>query len=266
MDNRKIKDIVACLNSIETLTKLGYLDKLIGKIFHFNIPNLKHFFIILDELLFFEYPIFSEEQLKKIKKAVKNAISIKFSTKKELSSNKPIIGIGNRILQRINLIFYSTLSQSLSEGTDFQISIDREKIKEKMSTFGFDSTLLETLDKIEEIYQDSTKDEFDNSMAMGQLRTFLEKSTKLICKKINEKTKESYPKTKPSEMGNLREYMKKHLNLGEENDLLDAVIKIINHKGSHNLISEREYFRVTKNISIETTFLLLTKLEKFIGN
>ena len=60
--------------------------------------------------------------------------------------------------------------------------------------------------------------------------------------------------------------MKDKLELNYENKLLDKLIDMINHEGSHALISEREYFRLTKNISIEISLLLLTKLDKFIEN
>lgn len=258
------KKIYICFLTNETLIKLNKFDRLLKFIPYFDNPSLKHFLMTLDELLFFEYTLFTEKQLNTIKEHVNILFKVKFPKPEDRKSNKQICGKGESILRRINLIFHNALSQSLNEGTDFQINLDRKKVKEKMSVFGFDDVLLQALDRIEEIYWDTSKDKFDNSMAMDKLRTFWERIVELICKKIKEKTNLPYPKTENTKMGNLRKYMKGNLQLDKEHFLMNKLVDILNDKGSHNFISGREYFRLTKNITIEIAFLLLIKLEKFI--
>lgn len=248
----------------ETLIKLGYMDKITGFIFPLNLSKLLPIFTVLDELLFFEYPLFSREQLDKIKLILQSVVEFKSFVKKEMQVYEQAIIRGNRIIQRIDAIYYDALALSLKEGTNFQINMDQEKIKEKIRIFGFDSILSDALDKIEELYWNTSIDEFDNSMAMDKLRTFWEKTVESICEKIYEKTGESYPKTEDTKIGNFRKYMKKHLQLDKENQLMNKLVDILNDKGSHNFISEREYFRLTKNITIEVAMLLFIKLEKFM--
>lgn len=63
-------------------------------------------------------------------------------------------------------------------------------------------------------------------------------------------------------MGNLRKYLEKHLALTQaDKTILDGLVLIEQKKGAHALISEREYLRLAKNISVETALLILTKFE-----
>jgi hypothetical protein len=65
-------------------------------------------------------------------------------------------------------------------------------------------------------------------------------------------------------IANLRKYMKEHLQLKKENRLINGLVGLINNKGSHALTSEKEYFKLTKNMTIEVALFLLSKLEKFL--
>lgn len=246
------KDALSLLS--EFFIKMNRFDEvngMIGHLYALRQKDLNPIFETFDDLLMYEYQIFSNEQLKTLRE------SLKYIKKFE------IVEI---LLERIHNIRYKSLEKHLHEGTDFQIRLDRDKIKEKIITFGFDPILSEALDKIEDMYWDTTKDDFDNSMAIGQLRTFLQDIIKSICKKIEEKSGEKIPKTSEnkSEMGKLRSYMKKHLSLDEEDKLINIIVDIFNQKGSHNFISEREYFRLTKNFTTEITYLLFVKLGKFL--
>ena len=245
----------------ETLIKLGYLKRIIPYIVPSNIPKLSPIIITIDELLTYEYTIFSKEELKDINKRFSNLTHPGGFTKKDLDSNAKLLFYINLSLLRIHKILYDALARTLTQGTNYEINADRKKIQEKIQLFGFDKILSDALDKIEEIYWSNSTDKFDNSMAIDKLRTFWEKTVESICEKIKEKTKEEFPKTEKTIMGNYRVYMKKHLDLDEENELINKLVDILNHKGSHNFISEREYFRLTKNITIEISLLIFTKLE-----
>lgn len=249
---------------IEALIKIGELDRIIDRINLYNVHRILPVCNVLDELLYFEYYIFSEKQLEKLETNVNNVLESQ--ALKAMSVGREMLeDVCKTILERIHVIRYSALKNALKEGTNFQIETDRNKIKEKISFFGFDPVLVASLDKMEEMYWDFSTDEFDNSMAMGQLREFFTRLVRNICQKIKEKTGKPYPNTESTKIANLRKYMKEHLQLDEEHQLMNKLIEMINHKGSHNLVSEREYFRVTKNIGIEISKLLLTKLEKFLA-
>ncbi len=99
------------------------------------------------------------------------------------------------------------------------------------------------------------------SEIVGKRITDLERITSKFGKMV--KTKEEVPKVDAE----LKNYMKKHLKLTEStNFLINALIRAFNEKGSHALISKKEYFRLTRNIMIEIILLLLTKLENFESN
>jgi len=247
--------------AIETLIKIGELDRIIDRIHYYNIlTKILAIVHVLEELLYFEHYLFSEEQLEKLEANINTILEMIEIEQMLIGSEdeeikKRVEEYCRRILERINVIRYSALKKALKEGTNFQIEADKNKIKEKISYFGFDPVLAASLDKMEEMYWNFSTDEFDNSMAMGQLREFIAKLVENICQKINEKTGEPYPTTGDTEIANLRKYMKEHLQLDEEHQLMNKLIGMINHRGSHNLVSEKEYFRVTKNIGIELSML-----------
>jgi hypothetical protein len=249
----------------ETLIKLGYLKQVISYIIPLNISKLLPVIITIDELLTYEYPIFSKEELKDINKIFSDLPHSRGLFKKDIDSNPKLFFYINLSLIRIHHILYDALTKTLNEGTNYEINADRKKIQEKIQLFGFNSILSEALDRVEEIYLNNSSDEFDYSMAIDKLRTFLEKTVDAVCEKIKEKTNEEYPIIKESHMGNCRVYMKKHLELDEEDGMMTKLVETLNHKGNHNFISEREYFRLTKNITIEVSLLIFTKLEQFMN-
>lgn len=248
----------------EALIKLGHFDIVIDYIYPSNCSKLYPLFSTLEELLFYEYSLFSKAELTKIKQNVGYIINYKDNLKKEMALDQDMIGKGYKILERINIIFHKALAQSLQEGINFQINIDRTKLKEKIRSFGFDNVLADALDKIEEMYWTTSSDVFDYSMAIDKLRSFWEITVESICKKIKDKTGHSYPTTEKTQIANLRLYIKEQLQLDKEHQLMNKLVDILNDKGSHNLISEREYFRLTKNITIEVAMLLFIKLEQFL--
>jgi len=168
-------------------------------------------------------------------------------------------------INQINQIRYDKLVTELTEETNlFQITDDRGKVKEKIKEFGFSPTLNKALNKVEDYYWNTGSDEFDYSSAIKLLRQFHEKLIKEICSKIKEKTNDDYPTDMKTLIANLRKYMKEHLQLKKENKLINGLVDLINNKGPHALTSEKEYFRLTKNMTIEVALLLLSKLERFL--
>lgn len=248
----------------EFAIKMKEFDEIQPMINPLYILKLNPIFKTFDDLLTYEYQIFSNEQLKTLRESLKIIKNFKNYPKDKLVIINKILNKVDILLQRIHNIRYKGLAKYLHEGTDFQIKMDRDKIKEKINTFGFDPILSEALDKIEDMYWDTTKDDFDNSMALDKLRTFWEKLIDSFSDKIREKTRVPLPTSETTKIANQRLYIKNHLKLDKEHALMNKLVDIINHRGSHNFISEREYFRLTKNITIEIAYLLFIKLGKFL--
>jgi hypothetical protein len=251
--------------SLETLLKLGYFNMVIEKFSYilnskYQI-NLLYSAKILDSLLFFEYNLFDIEQLKKIKIIFRHL----HDKNKHMTRFKDDLYFTKRVVNRIELLLYEKLKYDLGELSNFQINIDNEKIKGKLIEFEFDPILKDSLEKVDQYFYSIAKDEFDYSMAIGLLREYINKLIENISKKINEKSGIDYPNTEQTPIGNMRKYVKNELKLNHEHHLLNKLIDIINDQGSHSLISDREYFRLTKNISIEVSLLLITKLGKYLN-
>lgn len=112
----------------------------------------------------------------------------------------------------------------------------------------------------------TTSDEFDWAMANGLLREFLAQLLKESSGKIYGKTGDEITIGK-SELISFKSYIKKHLSLDdEENKLINALYGITNSEGAHTLITEKDYFRLCKNMIIELSLLLTSKLERFLEN
>jgi hypothetical protein len=82
-----------------------------------------------------------------------------------------------------------------------------------------------------------------------------------LTKRIAEKENEKIPVLKDrSEMGNVRAYLKIKLGLSREDDtFIDSFVNILHSEGGHAFMSEKEYFRLARNIAVEIALLVLSK-------
>ena len=85
-----------------------------------------------------------------------------------------------------------------------------------------------------------------------------------VATKIAQKEGETIPTIGGrKEMGNIRGYMKKKLDLSDNDDrFVDSFIDILHSEGGHAFTSEKEYFRLARNIAIEIALFILSKYEK----
>jgi hypothetical protein len=163
---------------------------------------------------------------------------------------------------KIDLIRYNNLQTELA-GVNEELNIHKEQVIDIISKFGFSPTLEKFLLEI-----DKTPELPDlgiiNSGMIGNLRAFFEELIKNIANHIKKITKVDYPKTRPTLIGNLRQYIKQYLNLSDQDDkLIDAFIDILHKEGGHAFLSEKKYLLLAKNIGIEIAYFLLSKLEDF---
>ncbi len=99
---------------------------------------------------------------------------------------------------------------------------------------------------------------------IGNLRVFMEDIFKDIGRNISNELNEQIPKMEgKGEMGNLRNYIRTKLELHENEDkFINNFISILHTEGGHSFTSEKEYFRLARNIAIEIALLILTKYER----
>lgn len=170
----------------------------------------------------------------------------------------------NHILQQIDKILFDNLNKEL-EGINFEINQDKEKVIDKAKYYGFDKKIVEALKEIDDfIYLENSK--IITSGIVSDFREMFATLVENICNKIKEITKEEYPSEVKTKIGNLRIYLKKHLQLSDkEHSFINRFVDLLQQEGGHSFMSEKEYFRLARNIFITIAYFLLSKLDKFIA-
>ena len=161
---------------------------------------------------------------------------------------------------KIKSMKYSNLKNELKDVNE-EINIHKEKIIGLISKYNFPQKMEIFLLEIDKIFELPDSEPIYSGM-IGNLRSFFEELTKNIAETIESKTGEICSDRK---IGTLRAYINKHLNLSEHEDkFIDSFIIMLHVEGGHDLVSEKKYFVLSKNIEIELAYFLLSKLEEFM--
>jgi hypothetical protein len=169
------------------------------------------------------------------------------------------------LIKKIVNLRYEIFSKKIRE-INVEINQDKKIVNEKITYLGFDPSYNELLNGIDG-FLDTDTEKFINAGMISNLRNFTADLLKDIAHKIAEKEHEKIIVNKSlSEMGNIRKYLKKKLNLSDkENKFVDSFVDILHAEGGHSFMSEKEYFRLARNIAIEIVLFILSKYEKKFG-
>ena len=187
---------------------------------------------------------------------------------KELNNSCGYFGAGSsefkkRFNLHVNNLRYINLKNEL-KGINEELNIDKERVIDMMTKYGFPSLMEDFLLQIDQIPESSEWDTINSGM-IGNLRSFYEELIRNISESIKEKSGDEFPNNSKGEMGNKRSYIKQHLELTKNDDkLISSYVNILHKEGGHSFISEKKYYRLTKNIGIEIAYFLLSKLEVFL--
>ncbi len=156
------------------------------------------------------------------------------------------------------------------KSTNIEINQDKEEVKRIIKIFDFDDKYNEFLTEVDEHLNTNSK-----SLTAGLIndfRTFFSDLVIDMAKKIASIEDEETPKYESAEgktltpIGCARKYIKIKLELSDsDNDFIDSFIKILHEKGGHSFVSNKSYFRLTRNIAIEIILLLLSKMTDKYG-
>lgn len=164
---------------------------------------------------------------------------------------------GLQALKRIRGVIRETIYNRVEERIleqNAEINHDRETLILAFEEIGFSKDLSEALMKIEEYYKES-KDSFDWSSGISFIRNFLEDLQKKILEKVEQLTEKRNDQGKWS-------FVAEKLQMGESGgQFLNGFWRFVNSQGAHRLRSEREYYRLVKNMNIEVSLLLMKKLQ-----
>ena len=188
---------------------------------------------------------------------------------KELNNSCGYFGAGSsefkkRFNLHVNNLRYINLKTEL-KGINEELNIDKERVIDMMTKYGFPPLMEDFLLQIDQIPESLEWDTINSGM-IGNLRAFYEELIQNISKSIKEKSGYEFPTdSNKGEMGNKRLYVKQHLELTKNDDkFISSYVNILHGEGGHSFISEKKYFRLTKNIGIEIAYFLLSKLEVFL--
>ncbi len=243
--------------SVYTLIKLGYTNLVMEAL---NKRVLTTFLIpvVLNSLANEESKYFSDADLSIIKEfCVKQMEGLDHADSSGLL-RKQVSGYATNIVNKR----YENLKKSI-KSINLEINLDKKVVGEKVSYLGFDPKFTDLLNEID-IYINTDTSKFVNAAMISNLRVFMEDIFKDIAKKISDKLEEPILKLEgKGEMGNIRAFIKRKLDLHDnEHKFLDNFINILHSEGGHSFTSEKEYFRLARNIAIEIALLLLSKYEK----
>jgi hypothetical protein len=146
---------------------------------------------------------------------------------------------------------------------NIEINQDKKAVTEKITLLGFDEKYNTLLVEIDDFLNDE-KHHSINSGMISNLRAFMCDLMTDIAKKISAEKNEEIPKIpNHQEIGNARKYLKLNLALTNEDDkFIDSFVDILHNEGGHAFLSEKEYFRLARNIAIEISLFVLSKYEK----
>lgn len=191
---------------------------------------------------------FDEAQLKIILRKVRTAGGISY--------------YANQLNSAIIKTRYKLLKKRIKT-VNVEINQDKKTVSEKLSMFGFNENYSILLNEIDHFINTETSKAVNAGM-ISNLRTFMGNLMKDVANRIAEQKGERIPKLEDrGEMGNVREYLKRNLELPHNDDrFIDSFIDILHSEGGHSFISEKEYFRLARNIAIEIALFVLSKYEK----
>lgn len=211
----------------------------------------------------------------------------KFFNKKQLWKHLNILKIEKDYSYRYNIHYLEIASSDLikkiinhrfnelSENLiwiNIEINKDKEEVKEIINYFWFDDKYNEFLTTLDKHFYSENKDSIEMAWLIWTFRQF---NSDIIIDIASEVAKiellEDIPKIdwskSTSKIWIAWDYLKERFQLTKnEEKFLEYFTKILHEEWWHAFLSSIEYFRLTKNITIEIILLLLYKLKDFKEN
>lgn len=203
------------------------------------------------------YHYMNENQLKRLRK---------FISETDINVGSPSMW-AQKIIKMIDKILFKNLNLQL-EGIDFEFNLDKKKVQDMISKYGFNKKVSEALDKIDKEYYKVSEDAFDLRNNISLLKEvfddFMSSISSELIKITGKKPEKKHEKEHDTEMKH--RYIGENLMFSEgETRTMGALNQMLNEE-KHSLISKKEKSRITKNFTIEFILLTLTKFQKIKKN
>ncbi len=159
--------------------------------------------------------------------------------------------------EKANEIFTRHFAKQIDTAYNPELNVDEEKVIEVIGAIGFPLDLSEALRHIDNLVQQANEP-MKYRDAMAAMRAFTERLYEQIAKEIDPKTKID---GKDSE--NAAKFFKKNKLVSYDMaDLVVAHRHFLSNDGTHRIKSRREDARIGKNMTIEISLYLLTRLRE----
>jgi hypothetical protein len=249
------KDLFASKSGLSffTLVKLGFIKEALISLEYRSLHGLESgsLFLLIDYILSSDEGYFTLKELFRISKALEKMYPGPNMYANEYKKNA---------LTVIRNDSYNLAKKSI-KGINLEINRDKEKVQEIIRYLDFDDKYNKLLSDIDKHI--NTDSQTLSAAMIGNLRSFMEDLVTDISKKISANESEEIPKYEGcGEMGCKRKYMKIKLELSDKDDnLISKFVDVLHSEGGHSFVSNKDYFRLARNIGIEIVLLILSKYE-----
>lgn len=238
-----------CPLSFYTLIKLGFIENALDALAErARIRKTGAIFNLISAILSEDYSYFDLKQIFKLLEAIK--------LQKESGYYAGMYQ--NNVISTLRSTAYEHVKKDI-RGINFEINKDKEEVKIMISYLDFDEKYNQLLNEIDKFINQESG--VLSSGMIGNLRSFMEDLLTDLAKKIAAKENEDIPKNEGlGSMGNIRTYLKRKLELSDnDNSFINQYINVLHSEGGHSFVSNKQYFRLARNIGIEISLLILSK-------
>jgi len=266
--------------------RLSFVDSLEKKIKYSDefirfMPSIGTFYVGSSGVCFYTLVVlgFVNEAVNSLKRRTKGSQAIYNLISYLIPNNYFDLNQQNEVLQiiradprpsdvksRLNSILVKSRFELLGtqiRRVNIETNLDKKAVCEKISLLDFDQSYSQLLDGIDSFINAEPLKEVKPE-PISTLRVFMTNLQKDIATKIADKEGETIPAIgDQEEMGAVGCYLKKKLDLSDSDDrFIDSFVGVLHSEGGHAFVSEKEYFRLARNIAIEIALFLLSKYEK----
>lgn len=202
--------------------------------------------IALLEIIIYDHFILDKSDLNRILRFTEIIKEADIEFQAPFLSVNEIEEILDEINSNIDDIKYHRLSQDLLSGINFQINQDKEEVIHYLNTFGFNAKLIENIKYVDKMYLGASSD-FDYKACADNIRSFTSAFIKEVALKVAQISKDEQPSNKY----HIYLGQKKFFSSKQELDLYQSFRNYLSTESVHQLDSEKEVARISKNIAIE---------------
>jgi len=255
-----IKSVVV-LALVSTDNARFLIDTLVDGFTSYNQNGLKYSLLSLGRVLKYQPNLFTEENIEALHDWIELFLTGKSAVGKDANKYTGLyddyIMIMQAIREKTVIILTKNFTKQIDSNFNPDINTDETKIKEYFEELGFPTDMVEALNHInDQINNGDTPFKFKNTM--DSIRAFTERLFEMVAKSIDPNTKVD---GKDSEVA-AKYFKEKGLISEDMKNLITSLRHFISNNGVHRLKSRREDARIAKNLVVEISLYLITRLKE----